>query len=178
MVKYKLGDKISVIEESMTGVIVGVDGYNITFETEEGFLLTYKAKELVFFSSDFENKMKNTFIKSKENTSSSKIKSKGAKSKALFEIDLHYEKLPKKHQNLPIIEQQLHYAKMHLTQAHKRRVPRLVIIHGIGDGKLKKELINLLKLFPVTISDASYQKYGQGATEVYFIQNTTSLQEW
>jgi dsDNA-specific endonuclease/ATPase MutS2 len=50
----------------------------------------------------------------------------------------------------------------------------VIFIHGIGEGVLKRELQYLLKKYPVDFYDASYQKYGLGATEVYIYQNPKS----
>ena len=54
----------------------------------------------------------------------------------------------------------------------EKKVQKVVFIHGIGDGVLKNELHYLLKKYPVEIMEASFQKYGQGATEIYIYQNT------
>ena len=44
----------------------------------------------------------------------------------------------------------------------------------VGEGVLKSELQALLNKYPVKHYDASYKKYGLGATEVYIFQNTVS----
>lgn len=51
-------------------------------------------------------------------------------------------------------------------------MPKLVFIHGVGEGVLKSELEFLLSKYDgITFKEASYQKYGVGATEVYIKQN-------
>ena len=52
-----------------------------------------------------------------------------------------------------------------------KKIQRIVFIHGVGEGVLKTELQNLLNKYPVKYYDASYKKYGLGATEVYVYQN-------
>ncbi len=44
----------------------------------------------------------------------------------------------------------------------------LTVVHGIGKGKLKKEIENILRdnEHVIDFHDASYPKYGYGATEV------------
>ena len=56
-----------------------------------------------------------------------------------------------------------------------RRIPKIVFIHGVGEGVLKSELDFMLGRYEeVYFQDANYQKYGQGATEVGFKQKKTN----
>ena len=47
----------------------------------------------------------------------------------------------------------------------------MVFIHGKGEGVLKLELEFLFKNYNVKWYEASFKKYGLGATEVYIYQN-------
>jgi len=91
------------------------------------------------------------------------------------EFDLHIEKLVKNFRgmsNFDILNIQTETAKRHLDFAVKNRIPKLVFIHGVGEGVLKAELDFILnRMEGVSFQDANYQKYGLGATEVYFKQN-------
>jgi dsDNA-specific endonuclease/ATPase MutS2 len=41
------------------------------------------------------------------------------------------------------------------------------VIHGVGNGKLKSEIIEILKTIDdISFYDASYKNYGYGATEI------------
>jgi dsDNA-specific endonuclease/ATPase MutS2 len=43
----------------------------------------------------------------------------------------------------------------------------LIVIHGVGNGKLKQEIASILKTVDdIEYYDASYKDYGYGATEV------------
>ena len=53
-----------------------------------------------------------------------------------------------------------------------KKIPKIVFIHGVGEGVLKSELQSLLNKYSVKYYDASYKKYGLGATEVYVYQNS------
>ncbi len=91
-----------------------------------------------------------------------------------MEVDLHAEKLVKSTRgmdNFDILSIQINTAKHKLEYCISKRISKLVLIHGVGDGVLKIELRYLLNNYPVKYYDASYQKYGQGATEVYIFQN-------
>ena len=54
------------------------------------------------------------------------------------------------------------------------RISKVVFIHGVGEGVLKSELHYLFSRYPVRFYDASFKKYGLGATEVYIYQNPKS----
>ena len=73
--------------------------------------------------------------------------------------------------NFDMLNLQLDTAKYKLEFAIRKRIPRLVFIHGVGEGVLRSELGYLFAKYPVKIAEASYQKYGMGATEVYILQN-------
>ena len=70
----------------------------------------------------------------------------------------------------------LETAKRRLEFAIQNRIQRTVFIHGVGEGVLKLELEYLFKRYEGNIKyyDANYQKYGQGATEVYIYQSKTA----
>ena len=88
-------------------------------------------------------------------------------------VDLHIEKLTdnwKQLSNLEILGIQLNEFEKwyHLAVAHQQ--PSLVVIHGVGSGKLKDEIHELLKVrkevkFFVNQYDA---RFGYGATEILF----------
>ena len=103
---------------------------------------------------------------------------KGKKSKkddVVLEVDLHIEKLVKsfKHMNnFDILNIQVDTARSQLEFAIKNRIPKIVFIHGMGEGVLKSELDYLFGRYPeISFQDANYRKYGLGATEVYIKQN-------
>jgi acyl-CoA dehydrogenase len=88
-------------------------------------------------------------------------------------IDLHIEKLLDKHSHLnnaEIIQVQLEAFEKWFDLAQLHHLPSMTIIHGVGKGKLKAEIHDLLKVkkgvkqFINQYSDF----YGYGATEVFF----------
>lgn len=89
------------------------------------------------------------------------------------EIDLHLENLTQKGNTLNNSEKlqlQLSAADNFIGKALKVGVTKVYLIHGIGKGKLKERIHDLLHVHP---SVRSYKneynhKYGYGATEVIF----------
>ena len=92
-----------------------------------------------------------------------------------MEVDLHIHQLVPKTKgmnNYDMLTVQIDTAKRQLEFAIKKRIQRVVFIHGIGAGVLKAELEYLFRQYGnLEYNDADYQKYGRGATEVYIFQN-------
>lgn len=86
------------------------------------------------------------------------------------EIDLHIEELvdnTKGLSNHEMLSVQLEKVEKELDKAMAAGVKKLIFIHGVGNGRLKMEIQNILKSTKgVTFQDASYKDYGFGATQV------------
>jgi hypothetical protein len=86
-----------------------------------------------------------------------------------MEIDLHIEELLDNYSgmsNAQIINVQLNHFQKALDKAITDHYRKLFVIHGIGNGRLKQEVRNILTSYKLQHFDASYSKYGFGATEV------------
>ena len=181
--KFEIGDKVAVLDDDISGVVIKVQNNEISVETTDNFVMTFFVNELVkinnsnelsgFFSTqslgsvlkDKEEPKKRSFVKEK----------KSRKDEFVLEVDLHIEKLvPSKRgmSNYDILTLQMETAKRQLDFAIKNRMPKVVFIHGVGEGVLKAELDFMLGRYDtISFQDANYQKYGLGATEVYIKQN-------
>ncbi len=181
--KFKAGDTVTVLDDSFTGKVKAVKNNGVSIETPEGFLLEFDASELVKIDSAdgltglFQGTSLSRILKEKEEPKKrSFVKEKKSKKDGfVLEIDLHIEKLvPNKRgmSNYDILTLQTETAKRQLDFAIQNRMPKVVFIHGVGEGILKAELDFLLGRYDgITFGDADYQKYGLGATEVYIKQN-------
>ncbi|MDX1463395.1 MAG: Smr/MutS family protein, partial [Marinirhabdus sp.] len=92
-----------------------------------------------------------------------------------MEVDLHIHQLTGATHlsNYDMLTIQMDTAKRQLDFAIKKRIQKVVFIHGVGEGVLKTELEYLFRKYDqVKYYDADYKKYGAGATEVYIYQNT------
>jgi len=181
--KFEIGDKVAVLDDDISGVVIKVQNNEISIETTDNFVMTFFVNELVkihnsnklnsFFSTqslgsvlkDKEEPKKRSFVKEK----------RSRKDEFVLEVDLHIEKLvPSKRgmSNYDILTLQMETAKRQLDFAIKNRMPKVVFIHGVGEGVLKAELDFMLGRYDtISFQDANYQKYGLGATEVYIKQN-------
>lgn len=86
------------------------------------------------------------------------------------EIDLHIEELVDSHSHLTnsqIIAIQIERFEKEIDFCLEHGFKKLIVIHGVGNGKLKNEIIEILKTIDdISYYDASYKNYGYGATEI------------
>lgn len=86
------------------------------------------------------------------------------------EVDLHIQELVKDYKNLSnaeIISIQVNHFRKELDQAILNHYHRVIFIHGVGNGRLRMEIQKELRALPhLNYRDASFDKYGYGATEV------------
>lgn len=180
---FNIGDSVSVLDEAIEGVVKSVSGTQITIESTDGFALTYFVNELI------NNQKTKSLYSSTDSVALSKIIQekeirkprsfvKEKKNKGEIpppEFDLHIEKLVKNFRgmsNYDILTLQSETAKRHIEFAIRNRIPKIVFIHGVGEGVLKSELDFMLGRYDnIDFRDGNYQKYGQGATEVFIKQN-------
>jgi len=180
---FKVGDKVDVMDEDLSGIITSINGNTITIATADGFELDFSGKELVNIG-DSASLSANVFSKTSldEAVSQKETKKKVYSKKKVkerfqptLEVDLHIHQLTNSHkrmENHEILSLQLDTAKRQLEFAIKKRLQRIVFIHGVGEGVLKIELEYLFKRYEnLKFYEADYQKYGLGATEVYLFQN-------
>lgn len=88
-------------------------------------------------------------------------------------VDLHIEKLSdnwKGLSNFDILTIQLQNFEKFYNLAVSHRQPNLIVIHGVGTGKLRTEIHEALKLKREVKSFANqyHPNYGFGATEIFF----------
>jgi hypothetical protein len=88
-------------------------------------------------------------------------------------VDLHIEKLSdnwEKLSNFEILTLQLKTFEKYLDLAIAHHQPSLIVIHGVGTGKLRDELHEILKMRREVKSFVNqfHPAYGYGATEIFF----------
>ncbi len=88
-------------------------------------------------------------------------------------VDLHIEKLDNHWENLTnfeILTTQINNFEKYYELAVVHKQLSLIIIHGVGEGVLKEEIHDILKLKKEVKSFVNqyHQLYGYGATEIFF----------
>lgn len=181
MKTFKEGDKVVVLDDTISGVVVNVSGQSVTIATEEGFELKYTPSELLKSEKEEVLKVSNyevAQIKSEKEVSGKKkqrITKVKERNTPKMEVDLHIHQLvpsTRGMSNFDMLNVQMETAKRQLEFAIRKRIRKVVFIHGVGEGVLKEELYYLFKKYSnISYYEADYQKYGLGATEIYIHQN-------
>jgi hypothetical protein len=88
-------------------------------------------------------------------------------------VDLHIEKLAdnwKSLSNIAKLDLQLKTFEKYYELALLHHLPQLIIIHGVGTGKLRDEIHDILRLKKEVKSFVNqfHPSFGFGATEIYF----------
>ncbi|MDT0554997.1 Smr/MutS family protein [Patiriisocius hiemis] len=178
----KINDKVSVLDEDISGVVQKITEDTVSILTKDGFVMSYSKNELVVDKSyaiekELINRDLEDVISEKEvpkRKKSYKVKPKERKLPPM-EVDLHIHQLvnnQKGMSNYDMLTIQLDTAKRQLDFAIKKRIQKVVFVHGVGEGVLKAELEYLFRRYDnVKYYDADFKKYGRGATEVYIYQN-------
>ena len=173
---FAIHDKVSVLDDAIDGVVIAVNGRQITIETDDGFPMNFDRDELVKIATT------NYHFKGIEQAKQGKETKKRKSSKAVSNkgdvvnmvVDLHIEKLVRSKKgmsNFDILSIQLDTAKHKLEFAIRKRFHKIVFIHGVGDGVLKADLYTMLRRYEgIRFYEASYAEYGMGATEIRIFQ--------
>ncbi|OAD44672.1 Smr/MutS family protein [Polaribacter atrinae] len=176
----EVGDKVAVLDDVLKGRVIGITGDEISVETTDGMMFKFNSSELVKIDVEQHELTKfsdinNSLLKDKiAQNKPKKSLFKKEKKEVILEVDLHISKLTKSTRNMDnydMLNLQLDTAKSKIEFAISKRISKVVFIHGVGEGVLRSELLRLLNKYPVKFYDASYKKYGLGATEVYIFQN-------
>lgn len=181
--QFLIGKKVAVLDDVLRGVIISIDNQTISIKDSDDMVYQYQQKELVLIEedqyqlskfSDINNSLLNEKLEEKTPSISN---FKKEKNEVILEVDLHINQLIKSTKgmdNFEMLTLQLNTAKRKIEHAISKRISKIIFIHGVGEGVLKSELHYLFGRYPVRFYDASYKKYGLGATEVYVYQNPKS----
>ncbi len=172
---FKINDTVSVLDDTIDGVITAINNTQITIETTDGFPLTFDAKQLVKTGTEtFHFKGIHHAKTLKEEKKPTYLKGKSHSNEFVLVVDLHIEKLVKSAKgmsNFDILSLQLDTAKHKLDFSIQKRFPKVVLVHGVGDGVLKADIYSMLRRYDnIQFYDADYREYGMGATEIRILQ--------
>lgn len=168
---------MSFLDNTGRGVIRKLlDKKNAEVETDEGFLITCLLAKLAPYRDFPDYKLvwseEEKFIRGKlKDSSTPRIHRKNPKKESLLEVDLHiYELIDDLRgiSNGDMLRIQLGHFRKKMAEARKKGIEKIVFIHGVGEGVLRSEIRHALLRYEevVEVLDASYEKYGAGATEV------------
>lgn len=177
----EIGNKVAVLDDVIEGIVTKITKDRVLIKSEDGLEFWFLASELVKIGESQGDLLRKTHVDnsllSQKLENNNKRKSslfKKSKNEVVMEVDLHIEKLTRSTRgldNYDILSLQIDTAKRKIEYCIQKRISKIVFIHGVGEGVLKTELHYLLNRYNVKYYDASYKKYGLGATEVYVFQN-------
>ena len=180
--KLQIGDTVRFLNEKGEGTVSKIlNKTTVSVTIADGLDIPYLISELVVIMDESKPREKvdpqPTELKPKpkpvkherKGIKRSKPHAQNAPHNAM-EIDLHIEELVdnfSRMSNFEIVQVQLAHFNKALDNAINGHYRKLVVIHGVGNGRLKQEVRNILSSYSnVRFHDASYAKYGFGATEI------------
>lgn len=173
-----------MLNEPGEGIVTGFQDYLVMVEVED-FEYGYPESELLKIGENNEiirSLPKNADVRlpndqEKEEQQRANLKTlyndfmKRLNERGVPEVDLHLHELIDDYSGMSAHERkvfQLEYAEKVVEAAIQYKVPRLVLIHGVGTRVLKEELRLMLSRYQnIRCEDATFRIYGYGATELF-----------
>jgi len=173
--KFQINDIVSVLDDAIDGVVIAVNPPEVTIETEDGFPLKLHESKLVKTGTEtFTFQGISDAKAGKVEKKKIHIKGKPHTNEFVLVVDLHIGKLVKSKKgmsNYDILSLQLDTAKHKLEFSIQKRFPKVVLVHGVGDGVLKADIYSMLRRYDnIRFYEADYREYGLGATEIRILQ--------
>ena len=165
--KFEIGDKVKFIRSNDYGIIQSIiSERKVQVEDSSKFLSIVNVDEIIPF-----NKSTNS-VSSYGDLTSNKEKNDNAKNLKkvisnlnVVKLDLHIENLSADYHmmtNFEIIQIQIKKCEDLIMKSLNSNVHKLIIVHGIGEGVLKKEIHDLLDRYQLRY----FESLNGGSTEV------------
>jgi hypothetical protein len=193
---FAVGDRVRFLHETGEGIVRAIEeeGRTLLVDDSDGFPMRFAAKdclpipnaaeEIKAYASKeiskgelLERNVDEHALKASQRDFDVKYRNPDAtnmrKRDAHMEVDLHFHALTgardkaAPHEMLGL--QMEHFDRM-MRRAEEKRIPRVIFIHGVGQGRLRQEIRDALSAYwpQCTCREGDPRKYGHGATEVRF----------
>ena len=163
--QVKVGDKVSFLDDVGMGVVLELEDDQVLILRDDGFEEWVSQHQVIPYKPLNINSIVQKDTIARKQTPRIKPKERG-----VIEKDLHIHELLEvsKHlNNYEMLQLQLNTARQTIEKARRANAKKLVLIHGVGAGRLRSELHKLLKSMDnLSFYDADFLKYGVGATEI------------
>ena len=164
--KFKVGDIIVFKHEKQCGTILKIVNGKLLVKNSDGFEEIVSSNDIILYD---ENTDKVTAYGIDFDIKDNQIKKRKTKKSQRFskvlKIDLHIELIIdyyKELENHEIVNIQLKKCENAIRKAMNTRIEKIIIVHGIGVGTLKKEVHQLLDQYNFRY----YTSQDGGSTEV------------
>ena len=177
-----IGDKIYVTDELLEGRLISFTESHVTFECPDGFEYTFSKEKVHKLTNSGEVESKpNSTIPGSSTRKKSKTVDFGPNVQLKFNlkktvVDIHLEVLvplsASTYDDSEALQLQLQVVQELIREANRQRIRKFIVVHGVGKGKLRKEIRRMLRnSYPdIEYLDGNYQKFGAGATELIIHQ--------
>jgi hypothetical protein len=167
--KFNPGDKVVFLHESGGGKVIRVlSKTHVRIEDDFGFERDYPILALAPVLSE-KYSVSDQAVQSKMEKPKPKPSVK-AEVQQEITVDLHIENLVPRHghmSNGEILQLQMEHFRKTFRYAIDKRIKRIKVVHGVGEGVLRGEIHQYLRGFDsVEFHDMTYTRNGFGGTEV------------
>ncbi|MEX1193119.1 MAG: Smr/MutS family protein [Brumimicrobium sp.] len=173
---FKVGERVTFLRESGYGVIQSIKNeHSAIVEDETGFDRVFPMNELVKIHGDQTNAIADDFDativeQDAELNDASNDVDDIRKYNSYWEIDLHIHEILESEAGLTnkqMLDHQIYALRRFYRNAREKRIRKIIIIHGVGQGVLKNEVRDFLEgQDGLEVYDADFREYGKGATAV------------
>ena len=164
------GERVCMLDEDRAGTVLKVQEESVLVEWDDGFDQWVEVSDLVKengFIDPVQIGSPEAFGKEGDRPS---VKPWPSDERAL--VDLHTGAFLFSTRGMndhEILMEQMNELRSAFEKAKRERKRRLIIIHGVGSGRLRSEVERYLnRQQGIEFYDASYREFGHGATEVRF----------
>ena len=164
---FKIGDKVKFIKSNDFGTVKNViSERKLEIEDSSGFLSIVNKTDLIPFDKSTNSVSSYGDLNcTKDYLSADEKKIKIKSNLNVMKLDLHIENIISDYHlmtNTEIINLQVKKCEDVLLKSINSNIHKLVIIHGIGEGVLKKEVHSLLKRYQLRY----FESLNGGSTDV------------
>ena len=164
---FKIGDKVKFIRSNDYGVVKSIISLEkIQVEDSSKFLSIVNRSDLIKFDDQTDNLHAYGNLESnKDSKNVSDDKKKVVANLNVVKIDLHIEDVNADYlamTNYEIVQSQIKECEKVLINSLNSKAQKLIIVHGIGEGVLKKEVHSLLERYKLRF----YESLNGGSTDV------------
>ena len=165
--KFEIGDKVKFIRSNDYGIIQSViSDRKVQVEDSSKFLSIVNVDEIIPFDKSTNSVSSyGDLTSNKEKNDNAKNLKKVISNLNVVKLDLHIENLSADCHvmtNFEIIQIQIKKCEDLIMKSLNSNVHKLIIVHGIGEGVLKKEVHDLLNRYQLRY----FESLNGGSTEV------------
>ena len=165
--KFEIGDKVKFIRSNDYGIIQSIiSERKVQVEDSSKFLSIVNVDEIIPFDKSTNSVSSyGDLTSNKEKNNNAKNLKKVISNLNVVKLDLHIENLSADYHmmtNFEIIQIQIKKCEDLIMKSLNSNVYKLIIVHGIGEGVLKKEVHDLLNRYQLRY----FESLNGGSTEV------------